>query len=655
LTLPDRLGDRHLLVTGDNHGRLVFWDAGTLRPRFPPIKDAHKDGTSAVAIRPQGDFCVSGGRDGRLRLWGPDGKSLGELAGAPNPAAVNDVAVSPDGKLLAVARDASTVEVWDLERRKLVRSLEGMGKGKGGPRNQDIERVWVVTFAPSGELFASGVDGTVRRWDPGSGRAGPVVLRHQANAAGIRAAIGIAIGPGGKEIATTGMDNTIRRWESASGKLLWTLEGNTQGLPFSVLAAAFDPASRTLLTGGDHTNALLRRWDMSEQGALRDLGDLRELQVYDRDYPLVWGDPSCWPTALAIEPGGKRFAAALVSGDLLYYETASGKLLHREKKVHTFPGGPLTAGIPLKVAVMALAWSRDGKQLVSLGTDRKMKRWDTANYKLLNAWDDRDQNDRPAPPAPRTGLPFKVPEMPSFSLAFDPDNEHVLSGSNDGVLRRWDVKTGKLVARYPAHTRPLWTIAFSRDGKWLATGSNSEVLLWDWSKKQPAVRTALAPLLNGGRFGGFPARVSRLLVGEMPGPGERPGNRFRRRPGGDGGGAGRRDPHGPGHRLGGRVAPHRRSHSLPGAVLFHRLVLLHPAGRTNQRRQRRPGHPVGLPAQRRQGQALAVQPVVAGAGAGRPRGCRGHQQYWRFPLDLEEAAGRRDKPRPGFPGGACCR
>ncbi|PQE07169.1 hypothetical protein CJF31_00004831 [Rutstroemia sp. NJR-2017a BVV2] len=112
--------------------------------------------------------------------------------------------------------------------------------------------------------------------------------------------------------------------------------------------------------------------------------------------------------------------------------------------------------------VMSVAFSPDGKQVVSGSADQTVRLWDTTTGALLQTLE--GHSDR------------------VISVAFSPDSKQVMSGSVDQTVQLWDTTTGALLQTLEGHSDPVISIAFSPDGKQVVSGSGSAdqtVRLWD--------------------------------------------------------------------------------------------------------------------------------------------------------------------------------
>src|SRR5262249_37902521 len=129
-------------------------------------------------------------------------------------------AVSPDGKYFAVGHfpgamtGAGVLRVWDWQNSKQVSAGEG-----------HTQAITAVAWSPNGKRVAtSSFDGTVRLWDPATGKE----LKKLTGHAG---AEGVAWTPDGKRVVSAGIDAdlSIRVWDATTGKQLCRFDGHTAG------------------------------------------------------------------------------------------------------------------------------------------------------------------------------------------------------------------------------------------------------------------------------------------------------------------------------------------------------------------------------------------------------------------------------------------
>ena len=142
--------------------------------------------------------------------------------------------------------------------------------------------------------------------------------------------------------------------------------------------------------------------------------------------------------------------------------------------------------------VLGVAFSPDGKTLASASRDTTIKLWDVQTGKgratlkghtagfaggIQSGWQD--------PGLGKRGQTIKLWDVATgkeqatlngntgtvASVAFSPDGKTLASGSIDKTIKLWDVATGKELATLKGHTDVVWSVAFSPDGKTLASGS----------------------------------------------------------------------------------------------------------------------------------------------------------------------------------------
>ncbi|MGH3281790.1 MAG: WD40 repeat domain-containing protein, partial [Trebonia sp.] len=182
--------------------------------------------------------------DGTVALL--DGKTLRPVGGpfraVTGPGAVESVAFSPDGHLVATGADDGSVRLFDVSDPAHPRQLADVNDGSGTP-------VYTVAFAPDGKtVAAASTDNLVRLWRV-SGSPATLTLAGRPLGGMASYAIGLAFSPNGKTLAVGGADKTVRLWDVADPGHPVALGTPLTGPSGYVWAAAFNPAGTLLAVG----------------------------------------------------------------------------------------------------------------------------------------------------------------------------------------------------------------------------------------------------------------------------------------------------------------------------------------------------------------------------------------------------------------------
>lgn len=496
------------LIVGKRSGELFVLDADSLK--VTRTVKAHDAEVIAVSFSPDGMRLASAASDGSLMVWNSDFEELASLThpeqpDGGDPVPLFDVAWRPDGKLLATSGGAVTIPVWETDGWTLVRSLAGHPDSVDGSK-----RVRKLLWLKNDLLLSGGADGVIRRWNPQTGEAAGELTGHTPNMYGRRGILSLSIDPRDpNRLISSGRDDSIRVWNLADGKMTHALEGADIADPLHLVPmpihSAYVAATDQLLTTMPSYDAPARLWNAET---------LREVQRFPEFPDLGEDDTDRRVQGLAISPDGQRFVTSELNGNLIFWSAAEPAPL---KVVKGHQVGAGAAGPPPSTLI-PMAFSLGGKQVVSLSSDGKMRVWNSETFEQIREWATDDPDSPPEIPGFLKSMPENYREAFMMRLrSRSMDNTIIFAGENriltagrDGLVRFWNVESGKIVRRLE-HVHRISSASLDTTGTLLAMGTVSgDVQIHDISnpdRDRVVYAASFDPIMDVSRFG-RPLRVA---------------------------------------------------------------------------------------------------------------------------------------------------
>lgn len=470
--------DGNLLAAAFQAGVYLFdADSGKEMTRIRTSGDL-----AGMSFSPGGEKLAIIRQSGMVEFYDRQGLLKGTLdAGINRPVSLT---YSPDGEYLYIGMQGGMVAVVEVQDHETIVST--VFGDYGYPPEE-------MVFSSDGLLYAgpSGGQG-LGLWHVAEAE-NPQLIGYLPGSAGLLEMTGLAFSSDGRWLAAGNLDGVLLLWELPGQELpgqaamLWPfLEGyDAPGIWQSV---AISPDSLLLATGGDNGDVWL--WDLESSSPLRavELGsepvekiafspDGQTLAVILADGSVLMIDPATLEVIMRLETGpawlgsqmaiaGEYFATAtqarLGDGDFLtrvvdptglYLRSLMDGSLVRKLEVETlaFPPGGFAS----------LVFSPDGSALAASPLGLPPVIWETASGKVIHTYQEVEGG---------------APTCTDLALT----DEFLAGACMDRQIYLWETWTGFFIGALQGHGSTVQAVAFSPDGRLLASGdAHSQVRIWN--------------------------------------------------------------------------------------------------------------------------------------------------------------------------------
>lgn len=419
--------DTPLLVVavGEKAGesRLILVDASSDDSHESIINYPHE--ISSLAFDRKGTLLVTGCSDGNVRIWktGKQNPEKGSSVPAElestfpaHPNGVTTVDVSDDGRMIATAGFDGTACLWDTESNELVAHLKGHSS-----------KVTAIDISPKGNrVVTASSDQAIIVWDSD----GNVVERRRGHTGPVHS---VKFSPDGKSVVSAGEDQTVRKWD-----LLYDLASLEKQFENSdvIWSADFSPTKALVAAVGSSGDVLLI--DTTTGMLTRKISTSKELLTAE------------WLT------DGRLFVAGRKSG-IKVWDGLEGDTEESQFKIDSVDDSTI---------IWDITSSPDEKEISFVGSEGVIRILDATSLKEVASW--------------------KAHPAPISCVEYSKDGKYMVTGSDDNALAVWERATHKLVHRFEGHTHAVWRAVFSplNNGLIASSAVDGSIILWDLNLQQ---------------------------------------------------------------------------------------------------------------------------------------------------------------------------
>jgi WD40 repeat protein len=344
------------LTSSHSDGVVRVWGATTVpMPKPTMTAEGHYGSVVGFAYSHDGRRMVTGGSDWTVRLWNTAPKMAEVFALRGHWSRVNSNNFAPDGASLATGSEDRTARVWNLSKAAPVQTAQ---------LNKDNVAVYTVVHSPDGKLLAVGGANTVAHlWD--------LAKRSELRSfSGHPSSVNqLFFTPDGKQLLASSHKHVVL-WNANTAREMYRFEGHEQ----QVNSMTMSPDGRFVLTGTgyyqykdgkivtikgeyQYTDCTIRLWDVRDGRLKKDITNLEK--------PV---------SNLTFSPDGRTFACGMWYKPSSLWQASIEALTKKAEVKNT------------SVWSHQHAFSPDGKRLVTLGNDGKLRLTDVASDKVLKDW-----------------------------------------------------------------------------------------------------------------------------------------------------------------------------------------------------------------------------------------------------------------------------
>lgn len=477
--------DNKRLVSLAYDGVIRIWDMDSFR-EVRSIKAFDGAHGYRVCFALDGQAVIAIAQESPAKLWDVSTGELLDAFGA-NGTGCWGLAVSPDGRSCVVRENHTDFRIQDLNTRQHVGWIHFPIPG---------ESAYCMLYSPDGAFIAAGTDEkTVRLYDACTGK---LVNSFSGHTDDIQ---DIAFHSTSTILASCDRGGVIRSWLFESTV---DIDGrnSSQNWPASfaghkdrVWSLDFSPDGNRLVSAS--RDGTVRAWagrsepqqelDVPEAVASRFLSSDDGLVIVSQNMLSIWDSrtgearpfgQSFKQDALSLDvsPDGSIIATGHTDGTVRLWNRATQQVT-RLLQGH-------------KDRIKQIAFSPDSTQLMTASWDGTSILWDAATATRLQIIETpphsvstafspdgqtfavSSENDAmiyDAHSAKRRYL-LRGHQHTAKCVAFSPDGRWLATGSDDRTVRIWDVQTGKAKFAIPAHREQIYSLSFSPDGRTIVTG-----------------------------------------------------------------------------------------------------------------------------------------------------------------------------------------